>query len=204
MIHRIFVTRTVSREMTKSKVLVVEDDESLAQTYSEILQPEYDVKIVHTGKGAIEALDFDPDVILLDRRLKEISGDEVLDHIRTHNIDARVAMMTAVDPDFDIIEMEFDDYLTKPLARNEILEVVESLLDTGDLQAKKRELSSKKIKRNVLEIEKSPAELAETEEFRQLEERIEQLETEIATLETDNTESIKTEAVEGSARTESR
>lgn len=190
--------------MTRSKVLVVEDDRSLAQTYSRMLEPEYDVKIVHTGKAATEALDFDPDVILLDRRLKEMSGDEVLKHIRTHSIDARVAMVTAVEPDFDIIEMEFDDYLTKPLAKSEILGVVESLLNTGDLQEKKRELSSKKIKRNVLEIEKSPSELAETEEFRQLEERIQQLETEIERIETDNTEPVKTEALNGSAGSNSR
>ncbi len=44
-----------------------------------------------------------------------MSGDEVLDTIAERGIDPAVVMVTAVDPDFDIVEMPFDEYLTKPV-----------------------------------------------------------------------------------------
>jgi len=54
------------------------------------------------------------DVVLLDRMMPGMSGQEVLAAIRERGLDCRVAMVTAVDADFDVIEMGFDEYLGKP------------------------------------------------------------------------------------------
>lgn len=175
--------RTVAQPDPAPKVLVVEDDRRLADLYAASLASNYDVRTAYTGEAALDALDFDPDIVLLDRRLPDMSGVDVVEAIQERKLDACIAMVTAADPDFDIIDLGIDDYLVKPVAECELEATVETLLDTQTLQEKKRALSSKQVKRNVLAVEKSPEALAESEDFRRLETRIETLETEIARLE---------------------
>lgn len=175
--------RTVAQPDSAPKVLVVEDERRLADLYAASLESNYDVRTAYTGAAALNALDFEPDVVLLDRRLSDMSGEDVVESIQERKLDACIAMVTAAEPDFDIIDLGIDDYLVKPVAEGELEAAVEMLLDTQSLEEKKRDLSSKQVKRNVLEVEKSPEALAESEEFRRLEARIEELETEIARLE---------------------
>ena len=56
-----------------------------------------------------------------------VSGNEVLAETEERGLPCRVAMVTAVDPDFDIIDMGCDDYLVKPIARADLLDVVDRL-----------------------------------------------------------------------------
>lgn len=107
-------------------VLLVDDEESVLETYELYLETEgYDVLTADNGGEALVELDGDVDVLLLDRRMPGMSGDEVLEHVRDWELDCRVAMITAVDPDSDIVEMAFDDYLTKPISKDELLDTVE-------------------------------------------------------------------------------
>jgi DNA-binding response OmpR family regulator len=88
-------------------------------------------------------------------------------------------MVTAVDPDFDVIEMGFDDYLTKPVRPDDLRSTVDRLLALDAYEEKYQELSSKIVKRNILQVEKSETELAQNDRFAQLQARIEQLEREL-------------------------
>ncbi|MFC4553269.1 response regulator, partial [Halorussus sp. GCM10023401] len=101
-------------------VLVIEDEPDLGRLYELWLEDDYDVKHVETGEQALSALDDSVDVVLLDRRLPGMSGRAVLEEIRERDVDCRVAMVTAVDPSFDVVEMGFDTYVTKPPDREQL------------------------------------------------------------------------------------
>lgn len=164
-------------------MLVVEDDRPLAELYATTLDARYDVQVAHSGEAALDALDPEPDVVLLDRGLADVTGDEVLEVIQDRAVDARVAMVTGVEPDFDIIEFGIDEYLVKPVDAGALRDAVDRLLTLDDLREKQAALSSKRLKRNLLEVEKSDAALDENEEFRRLEREIERLESEVDALE---------------------
>jgi two-component system response regulator AdeR len=156
-------------------VLVVDDERRVADMYAEFLDGEYDTTVAYDGEEALEAVDPTVDVVLLDRRMPGRSGDEVLRELRRRGLDCPVAMVTAVEPDFDIIEMPFDDYLVKPASSETIHRTVGRLLLREELDEVEYELGSLRVKRNVLEAEMRDRELEDSEEFARLEERIAEL-----------------------------
>ncbi|UTF55910.1 response regulator [Natronosalvus rutilus] len=149
-------------------VLIVEDEPDVAETYKRWLRSEYDVRVAASGSEALDQLDGTVDVVLLDRMMPEMSGSEVLEEIRNQGIDCRVAMVTAVDPDFDIIEMGFDEYVTKPPDRDELEATVERLLERASLDDALQEYYSLVARRSALQAEKSTGELASNDEYDEL------------------------------------
>lgn len=156
-------------------VLVVEDESDLADLYAAWLQGSYRVRTAYGGHEAIESLDEEVDIILLDRRMPGLSGDEVLDAVRERGIDCQVAMVTAVEPDFDILSMGFDDYLVKPVARDDLLQTVSNLELRSDYDEGVQEMFALASKKALLEDEKTISELAESEEYQELERRLKEL-----------------------------
>jgi len=152
-------------------VLVVDDNEGIADLYSSQLSAGHTVRTAYGGPEAIEAVDEAVDVILLDRRMPELSGDEVLDQIRAEGYDCRVIMVTAVDPDFDIIDMPFDDYLCKPVDKATLVDAIDHQLTAKQYSETLSELYQAKSKLAVLEAEKPSEELEESSEYQQLEQQ---------------------------------
>jgi len=124
----------------RGRILVVDDDEPLTETYAAWLSDRYDVRVANSGAEALERLDETVDVVLLDRRMPDMTGDDVLAEIRERGLGCRVSMLTAVKPDSDIVEMPFEDYLVKPVGREEVLGSVERLLLYDDLDADAEEV----------------------------------------------------------------
>jgi DNA-binding response OmpR family regulator len=102
------------------KILLVEDDDGLANVYQQRLEAEgFTVQRVPNGEDALAtALEFKPDLILLDVMMPKVSGFDVLDILRntpeTTNI--KVIMLTALSQDTDKEKAEklgADDYLVK-------------------------------------------------------------------------------------------
>ncbi|MGB9986293.1 response regulator transcription factor [Salarchaeum japonicum] len=149
-------------------VLAVDDDTDLADTYAIWLDEQYDVRTAYGGEDALSKLDEDVDVVLLDRRMPGMSGGEVLERIREAGYDCRVAMLTAVEPDADIVEMGFDDYLTKPVTREELVDAVEDLHTRLTLDDELQDLYATTSKIAVLESELSPEEQQSSEALDQL------------------------------------
>lgn len=114
-----------------------------------------------------------------------MSGDEVLERIQTERIDCRVAMVTAVDPGFDILEMGFDDYLTKPIGYQTLHSVVERLLRIDEYESLYREYSNLKVKRDVLCHGKSPDDVSNHQEYQAIVDRMTELKSEMDTIETE-------------------
>lgn len=125
-----------------AEVLVVEDDQSLAELYAEWLAESYDVHTANDGAEALEQLDETIDVVLLDRMMPGLSGGEVLEAIRDTDFDPRVAMVTAVTPDLDVVQMGFDAYLEKPIEAASLRETVDRMLTRAEYDEKLQELFS--------------------------------------------------------------
>lgn len=110
-------------------VLVVEDETQLLNLYEQWLgKAGAEVLPAENGVEAMDMIDDSVDVALLDRRMPQMSGDALLDEIRANGNQIPVGMVTAVDPDYDVIEMGFDDYVVKPIEKNELIQTVEDLV----------------------------------------------------------------------------
>jgi DNA-binding response OmpR family regulator len=160
-------------------VLIVEDEPDLADLYATWLDDEYRVRVAYGGREALEELDEDVSVVLLDRRMPDLSGDEALAEIRSRGFDCRVAMVTAVEPDFDIVAMGFDDYLVKPVSKDALHDTVSNLLLRNAYDEGVQELFALASKKALLESEKGPTALAESEEYRELDEQLTELRREL-------------------------
>jgi len=154
-------------------VLVVDDEPDVADAYAAQLESEFIVSTAYSGQEALDQLDAAVDVVLLDRRMPGISGDEVLAKIRSRGLNCRVAMVTAVDPDFDIIEMPFDEYVIKPVSREELFETIDRLLTTSTYESNLRRYYALTAKHATLMSNKPESELTDNENFQQLEKEME-------------------------------
>jgi DNA-binding response OmpR family regulator len=106
-------------------------------------------------------------------------GDQTLERIREQGYDCRVAMVTAVDPDVDIVEMDFDDYLTKPITREEVERTVENLIMLATYDETVSEEFSLAKEQTALETHNDEQQLRDDEQFQELRQRREEIEEEI-------------------------
>lgn len=104
----------------QKKILLVEDDDALASVYQTRLQAEgFDVKRVPNGEDALAAaLEYKPDLTLLDVMMPKVSGFDVLDIMRNtpETAKIKVIMLTALSQDSDkerAKNLGVDDYLVK-------------------------------------------------------------------------------------------
>lgn len=158
-------------------VLVVEDEERLADLYTDYLSGTYNVRTAYGGVEAVDALSHGIDVAVIPRRMPVISGEEVIAGIEERGIQCRVAMVTETDPEFDVVDLGCDDYVVEPVGREELLGVVDRLLKLSQYNDLMRDLTAKKLKRNVLRVENSAAELENSREFRRLRDEIAETES---------------------------
>jgi DNA-binding response OmpR family regulator len=153
-------------------VLVLEDERGLADLYTAWLTTDYTVQTTYTASEARSAFDNSVDIALIDRRLPDGSGDEILRWVRQEHPDCRTAMVTAVNPDFDIMGMPFDDYLVKPIEKSDLKDAVESLNNQRGYDETVRELYALVQKKVQLESEKSRNELDSSHEYDRLQTEI--------------------------------
>ncbi len=104
----------------RRKVLLVEDDENLAQVYIARLEVEgFEIRRVPNGEDALAtAVEFRPDLILLDVMMPKVNGFDVLDILRNtpELTNVKIVMLTALSQEADrkkAEDMGADDYLVK-------------------------------------------------------------------------------------------
>jgi DNA-binding response OmpR family regulator len=122
--------------MVKRKVLIVEDDQAIADLERDYLEVHgYDVAIRAEGKQALEeALEQDYDLIILDVMLPGMDGFEILRKVRETKF-IPVLMVSARKEDIDKIRglgLGADDYVTKPFSPSELVARVKAHLDRFD------------------------------------------------------------------------
>lgn len=154
----------------KPVVLVVEDERSLADLYAEWLEMngEYAIRTAYGGEQALEALDEAVDIVLLDRRMPDISGDDVLEEIGHRGYEPRVVMVTAIEPDFDVVEMGFDQYLVKPVRGDDLMDILEQMERLEQYDEVVQQYYQLVAKTTTLEDSKPESELSNSTEYQEL------------------------------------
>ncbi len=135
----------------KQKILIVDDDENIAELISLYLTKEcFDTMIVDDGEKALVAFDsYKPDLILLDLMLPGIDGYQVCREIRSRS-DAPIIMLSAKGEVFDKVlglELGADDYIMKPFDSKELVARVKAVLRRYQVVPKPEEPSDEKEKR---------------------------------------------------------
>lgn len=166
--------------MPRPTILVVDDEERLADLYATWLSEEYRAAAVYGGEAAIEMVDESVDIVLLDRRMPDLTGDEVLERLRADGYEGWVVMVTAVDPGLDLLEMDVHDYLTKPVSRSQLVRLVESLRVKNRFDDDRREHEEVSNKLATLDDELDAEDLAETGAYQTLESRLMEVGDELA------------------------
>lgn len=115
------------------KILVVEDERDMVRGLKDILEFEgYEVIVAETGNEGLQAVSRkQPDCIILDLMLPDLSGYQVCTEVRRRKLNTPILMLTAKAQDYDKIrgfEVGADDYLTKPFSVGELLARVMALL----------------------------------------------------------------------------
>jgi len=115
-----------------ARVLVVEDDQEIAQVLQRSLRLEgYEVRVAADGQAALEtATDYVPDLVVLDLGLPKVDGMEVARRLREVD-DVPILILTArdaVEARVEGLDTGADDYLVKPFERQELLARMRALL----------------------------------------------------------------------------
>lgn len=118
--------------LNKHKILIVDDDENIAELISLYLTKEcFETKVVYNGESALtEFKSFSPDLILLDIMLPEIDGYDVCREIRKES-KVPIIMLSAKGEVFDKVlglELGADDYIIKPFDSKEMVARVKAVL----------------------------------------------------------------------------
>lgn len=118
--------------MNKQKILIVDDDENIAELISLYLVKEcFDTKMVYNGEDALAAFDtYHPNLVLLDLMLPGIDGYQVCREIRTKSA-VPVIMLSAKGEVFDKVlglELGADDYIMKPFDSKEMVARIRAVL----------------------------------------------------------------------------
>jgi len=122
----------------RKSILIIEDDFALTQIYRDYLRDEpYDVEIALTGTEGLElAGQLEPDVIILDMRLPDMSGIDILETARAENWDTDIIVVTAhgtVDVAVSAMQAGAADFLTKPFDEERLIFTVRNCLKRRDL-----------------------------------------------------------------------
>jgi DNA-binding response OmpR family regulator len=168
------------------RALVVDDEQEVADAYALRLRGYCAVETAYSGDAALSITDDSPvDIVLLDRHMPGMSGDDVLSELVERGYDGRVVMVTAVDPGIEVLDMPFDDYLCKPVDREDVRAVIDQqrrILAYETLG----EYFSAEAKRAVLEAELSAEKRREHGTYADIAERADRLEHRARRLLTDD------------------
>lgn len=118
--------------LNKQKILIVDDDENIAELISLYLTKEcFDTMMVHDGEEALSAFDlYSPNLILLDLMLPGIDGYQICREIRAKS-STPIIMLSAKGEVFDKVlglELGADDYIIKPFDSKELIARVKAVL----------------------------------------------------------------------------
>ncbi len=130
--------------METIKIMIVDDHTVVRDGLSAMLGRQEDFTIVGEAQNGLEAIektkDLNPDVILMDLRMPELTGVEAMRRIREDDPDAKFIVLTTFDSDeyiFDAIEAGAKGYLLKDASRDDLFKAVravhrgESLIEPG-------------------------------------------------------------------------
>jgi len=142
------VARRGTGDQRPVRALVVDDERNITELIKTVLGYEgWQVHSADSGQAALTAMrTFDPDVVVLDVMLPDLTGFEVLQRFRRDGFDAPVLFLTARDATEDRVQgltLGGDDYVTKPFSLDEVVARLHALLRrTGVTQGSREHVLS--------------------------------------------------------------
>lgn len=143
------------------RVLLVDDEPRILSSLRELLkESDYQLASAECGREALDHLSKGEfDLVILDMRLPDMSGHEVMDSINANNVGTDVIIISGnsdIDSAIGALKRGAFDYLRKPYAREELLKTVENALKQRDLEADNRRFTwqleiSEKIHRYLVD-----------------------------------------------------
>jgi DNA-binding NtrC family response regulator len=126
--------------MAKARILIVDDEESPRESLRFILKDRYELVLKENGTSGVEAVRSDGpfDILLLDMKMPDLPGLEVLKQVRQIAPATAVVMITAITdakPAVEAMKLGAADYLNKPFDVDEIRLVVERILRERSLES---------------------------------------------------------------------
>lgn len=123
-------------------ILLVDDEQNIVKLVKSYLEREgYRVIAASDGQAAIEALhEENPDLIILDRMLPEVSGEDVCEYVRQYSAIPIIMLTAKVSEDERVmgLRMGADDYVTKPFSPKELVARVQAVLRRARLGVNER------------------------------------------------------------------
>lgn len=152
-----------------TRVLVVEDEESISDALSFMLRKEgFEVAVAHTGTAALDEFERSgADIVLLDLMLPGMPGTEVCRLLRTKS-SVPIIMVTAKDSEVDKVvglELGADDYVTKPFSSRELVARIRAVLrrraDVEDLLPLTLEAGPVRmdVERHIVTVQGAPVQM---------------------------------------------
>ena len=116
----------------RRRVLIVEDEPALRLSYDRAFGPRYDLAFATNGAEALEQLEqHRPDVAVLDMRLPDTDGIELLRRIRVSHPDLPVIITTAymsIEPQLKVLDLPHSGYIVKPFRLDELGARIDAVL----------------------------------------------------------------------------
>jgi len=117
--------------MTNAKLLIIDDEVEFASTLCQRLQLRgFDATDMHSGGEGLAILStIEPEIVILDLKMPDMSGLDVLEEIKNHNQSIEVIILTghgSAESGIEAMEKGAFDYLMKPVDLKELLEKINS------------------------------------------------------------------------------
>jgi len=110
-------------------VLLADDNDDLRETFRLWLSGDrWECRTAADGEETLNALDADIDVLVLDRRMPDLTGPEIVERLHETDFDGRVLVVSAYEQDTHLSEDDVDGYLTKPIRRQTFVETLERVV----------------------------------------------------------------------------
>jgi len=162
-------------ELSEVEVLVVEDENLQREMYERWLE-HYQVKAASNLEKAYNLVTSDTDIVILDRVVDGSKSDEVAEDLKEEYEGIEIVMITGVDPSLDILGLDVDYYLIKPVKEEQLLETVDEALEKADKSEDKKELLSLASKKAVLDRKLA---IGGNERYSELEQKIDSLSSQL-------------------------
>jgi DNA-binding response OmpR family regulator len=116
----------------RRRVLIVEDEPALRLSYDRAFRPRYDLAFASNGAEAMEQLEqHRPEVAVLDMRLPDTDGIELLRRIRVTHPNLPVIITTAylsIEPQLKVLDLPHSGYIVKPFRLDELGARIDAVL----------------------------------------------------------------------------
>ncbi|TKX43697.1 winged helix-turn-helix transcriptional regulator [Halorubrum sp. ARQ200] len=159
----------------RPSILIIEDDPMASSALSDYSSNPFNVRTVSRGEDGIRHYTKDTDLVILDRKLDDISGDTVATKIKEKDQHALILVVSGIDPKDNILDLPVDCYLKKPVSRTELRSRISDILNRQGLELEQREYLALRSKQSAL-IETHGASALGLQSYDRIEQRINNIE----------------------------